>query len=217
MNKLAPSILSADFNILGEQIKIIEKSGAQYLHIDVMDGEFVRSISYGMPVIKSIRRNTNMFFDVHLMINEPIRYIKDFVESGADLINVHYEACSDVEATIRAIRESGAKVGVTIKPGTDVSVLKDLIDKVDMILLMSVEPGFGGQKFIEDTYRKFGILKAMISCLDNPPEIEVDGGINLENAKKVLDAGADVLVAGSSVFRGILEDNLKEFMDICNS
>lgn len=217
MNKLAPSILSADFNILGEQIKIIEKSGAQYLHIDVMDGEFVRSISYGMPVIKSIRRNTNMFFDVHLMINEPIRYIKDFVESGADLINVHYEACSDVEATIRAIRESGAKVGVTIKPGTDVSVLKDLIDKVDMILLMSVEPGFGGQKFIEDTYRKLGILKAMISCLDNPPEIEVDGGINLENAKKVLDAGADVLVAGSSVFRGVLEDNLKEFMDICNS
>lgn len=214
MNKLSPSILSADFNILGQQIKTIENSGAHYLHIDVMDGEFVRSISYGMPVIKSIRQNTNMFFDVHLMINEPIRYIKEFVESGADLINVHYEACNDVLATIEAIKAYNVKVGVTIKPGTDVAVLKDLIDKVDMILIMSVEPGFGGQKFIEDTYRKLGVLKAMVSCLDNPPEIEVDGGVNLENAKKILEAGADVLVAGSSVFKGDLEENLKEFLEI---
>lgn len=215
MKKLSPSILAADFNILGSQIEIIKESGADYLHIDVMDGEFVRSISFGMPLIQSIRKNTDMFFDVHLMINEPIRYIKDFVESGADLINVHYEACDDVLATIDEIRKYGVKVGITIKPGTDVSVLKELIDKVDLVLLMSVEPGFGGQKFMENTYTKLAVLKAMTSCLDNPPEIEVDGGINLSNARKVLDAGADVLVAGSSVFRGELKTNLEEFIKIC--
>lgn len=217
MKKLSPSILSADFNILGSQIETIRKSGADYLHIDVMDGAFVKSISYGMPLIKSIRKNTDLFFDVHLMINEPIRYIREFAECGADLINVHYEACSDITSTLEEIRKTGVKAGLTIKPGTDVSVLKEFIDKVDLILLMSVEPGFGGQKFIESTYTRLALLKAMVSCLDNPPEIEVDGGINLLNAKKILDAGADVIVAGSSIFKGDLKENLDAFMNICRS
>ncbi|MDD6102008.1 MAG: ribulose-phosphate 3-epimerase [Clostridiales bacterium] len=217
MKKLSPSILSADFNILGSQIETIRQSGADYLHIDVMDGAFVKSISYGMPLIKSIRKNTDLFFDVHLMINEPIRYIREFAECGADLINVHYEACSDITSTLEEIRKTGVKAGLTIKPGTDVSVLKEFIDKVDLILLMSVEPGFGGQKFIESTYTRLALLKAMVSCLDNPPEIEVDGGINLLNAKKVLDAGADVIVAGSSIFKGDLKENLDAFMNICRS
>lgn len=217
MKKLSPSILSADFNILGSQIETIRQSGADYLHIDVMDGAFVKSISYGMPLIKSIRKNTDLFFDVHLMINEPIRYIREFAECGADLINVHYEACSDITSTLEEIRKTGVKAGLTIKPGTDVSVLKEFIDKVDLILLMSVEPGFGGQKFIESTYTRLALLKAMVSCLDNPPEIEVDGGINLLNAQKVLDAGADVIVAGSSIFKGDLKENLDAFMNICRS
>ena len=148
MNILSPSLLSADFNKLGEEIAAIDNAGAEYIHVDVMDGLFVPSISYGMPVIKSIRKSTGKVFDVHLMINEPIRYIKEFVESGADIITVHVEACADVVATLEAIREYGVKAGITLNPDTPVSAIEAYMDKVDMVLVMSVNPGFGGQKFI---------------------------------------------------------------------
>jgi ribulose-phosphate 3-epimerase len=214
MAKMSPSILAADFNILGEQISILEKNNADYLHIDVMDGIFVPSISFGMPLIKSIRKNTKMFFDVHLMIREPIRYIKEFADCGADLINIHYEACEDVVATLNAIKNLGVKIGITIKPSTPVSVLKPLLGKVDLILVMSVEPGFGGQKFIEETYEKLSELRELTQGMVNPPEIEVDGGVTLENAEKILKAGANVLVAGSAIFKGDIEKNIKAFRQI---
>lgn len=214
MAKMSPSILAADFNILGEQISILEKNNADYLHIDVMDGIFVPSISFGMPLIKSIRKNTKMFFDVHLMIREPIRYIKEFADCGADLINIHYEACEDVVATLNAIKNLGVKIGITIKPSTPVSVLKPLLGKVDLILVMSVEPGFGGQKFIEETYEKLTELRELTQGMVNPPEIEVDGGVTLENAEKILKAGANVLVAGSAIFKGDIEKNIKAFKQI---
>jgi ribulose-phosphate 3-epimerase len=214
MAKMSPSILAADFNILGEQISILEKNNADYLHIDVMDGIFVPSISFGMPLIKSIRKNTKMFFDVHLMIREPIRYIKEFADCGADLINIHYEACEDVVATLNAIKNLGVKIGITIKPSTPVSVLKPLLGKVDLILVMSVEPGFGGQKFIEETYEKLSELRELTQGMVNPPEIEVDGGVTLENAEKILKAGANVLVAGSAIFKGDIEKNIKAFKQI---
>jgi ribulose-phosphate 3-epimerase len=214
MAKMSPSILAADFNILGEQISILEKNNADYLHIDVMDGIFVPSISFGMPLIKSIRKNTKMFFDVHLMIREPIRYIKEFADCGADLINIHYEACEDVVATLNAIKNLGVKIGITIKPSTPVSVLKPLLGKVDLILVMSVEPGFGGQRFIEETYEKLSELRELTQGMVNPPEIEVDGGVTLENAEKILKAGANVLVAGSAIFKGDIEKNIKAFKQI---
>jgi ribulose-phosphate 3-epimerase len=214
MAKMSPSILAADFNILGEQISILENNNADYLHIDVMDGIFVPSISFGMPLIKSIRKNTKMFFDVHLMVKEPIRYIKEFADCGADLINIHYEACEDVIATLNAIKNLGVKIGITIKPSTPVSVLKPLLGKVDLILVMSVEPGFGGQKFIEETYEKLSELRELTQGMVNPPEIEVDGGVTLENAKKILEAGATVLVAGSAIFKGDIEKNIKAFKQI---
>jgi ribulose-phosphate 3-epimerase len=179
-----------------------------------MDGIFVPSISFGMPLIKSIRKNTKMFFDVHLMIREPIRYIKEFADCGADLINIHYEACEDVVTTLNAIKNLGVKIGITIKPSTPVSVLKPLLGKVDLILVMSVEPGFGGQKFIEETYEKLSELRELTQGMVNPPEIEVDGGVTLENAEKILKAGANVLVAGSAIFKGDIEKNIKAFRQI---
>ncbi len=214
---LSPSILSADFSVLGEEIKTVTDAGAKYIHIDVMDGAFVKSISYGMPVIKSIRKCTDAVFDVHLMVNEPIRYIDDFAESGADIITVHQEACSDLEATIAAIRKAGKRVGISINPDTLVSVLENVVQLCDMVLIMSVFPGFGGQSFIPHSLDKIRETKEMLKKkgLDNV-DIEVDGGIYLDNVREVLKAGANVIVAGSSVFKGDAAENVKRFLEIFN-
>jgi len=214
MNILAPSILSADFWKLGEEIKAVEEAGARYLHIDVMDGIFVPSISYGMPVIASIRKNTKLFFDVHLMITEPERYIEEFVKSGADLITFHLEATSKVEETIEKIREKGVKVGISIKPGTPVSAVEPYLELVDMVLIMTVEPGFGGQKYIESCTEKVVQTKNLITEKGLSVDVQVDGGINRENLKVVLEAGANVIVAGSTVFKGNMKENVKALLDV---
>jgi len=200
MNILSPSILSADFTRLGEELRQVEQAGAKYLHIDVMDGSFVPSISFGMPVIASIRKASNLIFDVHLMIDEPIRYIEEFTKAGADMITIHLESCQDVQATIDKIHEQGIKAGITIKPKTPAESLIPYLDKVEMILLMSVEPGFGGQKYIEGSTEKIRRVRAMLEERNLDTDLEVDGGINLENVSVVLEAGANVIVAGSAIF-----------------
>lgn len=214
MNILSPSILSADFTKLGEEIETIDNAGAEYIHVDVMDGMFVPSISYGMPVIKSIRKSTGKVFDVHLMISEPIRYIADFAASGADMITVHVEACSDVVATIEKIREYKLKVGITLNPDTPVSAIKPYLNRVDMVLIMSVNPGFGGQKFITSSVDKIKEVKRLRDELNLSYDIEVDGGINIDNLATVLEAGANVIVAGFAIFRGDAAENVKKFKSI---
>lgn len=214
MNILSPSILSADFTKLGEEIETIDNAGAEYIHVDVMDGMFVPSISYGMPVIKSIRKSTGKVFDVHLMISEPIRYIADFAASGADMITVHVEACSDVVATIEKIREYKLKVGITLNPDTPVSAIKPYLNRVDMVLIMSVNPGFGGQKFITSSVDKIKEVKRLRDELNLSYDIEVDGGINIDNLATVLEAGANVIIAGSAIFRGDAAENVKKFKSI---
>ena len=213
MNILAPSVLAADFTILGEQLDLIKKAGAEYVHLDVMDGSFVPAISFGMPVISSIRKKSDLIFDVHLMIDEPLRYIEDFKKAGADIITVHYESCSSVKDTLKAIRAAGLKAGLSIKPKTDTAVVNDLLDYCDMILLMSVEPGFGGQKFIDGSLKRAAELKRMIEKSGHDIDLEIDGGINLENVKDVLAAGVNVIVAGSAVFKDPY-DNTAAFMKI---
>lgn len=213
-NYLSPSILSADFAHLGEDIKRAESAGTPYLHYDVMDGMFVPSISFGMPVLESVRRITDMVLDVHLMIEDPDRYIDEFVRCGADIITVHQEACKDVKKTIRMIKEKGVKAGVTIKPNTPNSVLADVLDQVDMILLMTVEPGFGGQAYIPSSTEKIRELRRMLNERGLTTDIEVDGGIKKENLQMVLDAGANVIVAGSAIFKGNIEQNVKDFLEI---
>ncbi len=217
MNCLSPSILAADFSKLGEQIHELDEAGAQYVHIDVMDGMFVPSISFGMPLMKSIRPCTDRIFDVHLMIEEPVRYIDDFAEAGADLITVHAEACKHLDRTIEAIKEKGLLAGVAINPATPLSVVEWVLPKVDMVLIMTVNPGFGGQKLIPYTLDKVRALRAMIEKADLKTDIEVDGGINLENVTEAMDAGANIIVAGSAVFRGDVGENVERFLNILHS
>lgn len=210
--KLAPSILSADFSKLGEEVREIDHAGADYIHIDVMDGIFVPSISFGLPVISSIRKVTQKPFDVHLMIEEPVRYIKEFVKAGADIITVHAEACKHLNRTIQTIKEEGIKAGVVLNPSTPLSELDYILDYVDMVLLMSVNPGFGGQAYIKNVTGKIRNLRKILNERKQNIEIEVDGGINLSNVSEVIAAGADVLVAGSAVFNGNKDENIKKFM-----
>ena len=211
---LAPSMLSADFKELGKEIRTIEENGAKYLHFDVMDGIFVPSISFGMPVLESIRPGTSLVCDAHLMITEPIRYIEAFAKAGADLITIHLEACEDVEAPIAKIRECGCKVGISICPETPVSSLEDLVDKVDMVLIMSVHPGFGGQKFIPESLDKIRELKTMLDAKGLDVDIQVDGGIYTTNVAEVIEAGANIIVAGSAVFKGDTAKNTIDMMEI---
>lgn len=206
---ISPSILAADFNILGEQIQEVEKSGAEYLHIDVMDGMFVPSISFGMPVIASIRKNSGLVFDVHLMIEEPIRYIEEFVKLGADSITFHLEAAGErIKETIDKIHALGCKAGLSIKPATPITALLPYLESVDMILIMTVEPGFGGQKYIQTSTQKIKDLREVLTEKGLPLDIQVDGGITAENIFEVTQAGANVIVAGSAVFRGNIAQNI---------
>ena len=213
MNILSPSILSADFWKLGEQIQEAYEAGAQYMHIDVMDGIFVPSISYGMPVIRSIRKNTDVFFDVHIMITEPERYAAEFVDCGADMVTFHVEATEKVQETIDKIRGKGAKVGISIKPGTPVEAIEPWLDQVDMVLVMTVEPGFGGQKYIEYCTEKVRQVRNMICERGLDVDVQVDGGITLDNVQTVLDAGANVIVGGSSVFKNSIAENVERFLE----
>ena len=214
---LAPSILAADFNNLGEEMKKTERNGAQYIHFDVMDGMFVPSISFGMPVLKSIHDTTEQIMDAHLMVQEPIRYIEAFKEAGADIVTIHLEACENVEQTIAKIRECGMKVGLSICPETSEKEVEHLLSKIDLLLVMSVHPGFGGQKFIPESLDKIRAIRKMIEEQGLNVDIQVDGGIYLTNVREVLDAGANIIVAGSALFKGDPAQNTKEFMEILKS
>ncbi len=210
-NILSPSILAADFAILGEQIKEASEAGAEYIHIDVMDGVFVPSISFGMPLIQSIRRVTDKVFDVHLMIVEPERYVKQFKECGADSITFHLEATENADALIDQIHSLGCRAGMSVKPKTPIEVVRKYLSKIDMLLVMTVEPGFGGQKYIPESTERIRRAREMADELGVSLDIQVDGGVSQDNVHVVLEAGANVVVSGSAVFHGDITDNVKRF------
>lgn len=214
MNILSPSLLAADFMNLEKELQEITDGGAKYLHIDVMDGHFVPSISFGMPLISSIRKKTELLFDVHLMITNPERYIEDFAKCGADIITVHAESTVHLNRVITQIKELGLKAGVAINPATPLSVLEYVLEYVDMILIMTVNPGFGGQTYIENSTKKIHDLRKMINERHLNIDIEVDGGIKLHNVKEVLEAGANIIVAGSAVFNENTFSNASRFLKI---
>ena len=213
---LSPSLLAADFSKLGEQIKELEDNNIKYIHVDVMDGMFVPSISFGMPVISSIRKQTKAILDVHLMIEEPSRYIEEFKKVGADIISVHLEACKHLNRTLSMIRQAGLKVGVALNPSTPLESLKYVLDMADMVLIMSVNPGFGGQSYIESTTDKIKELKNIIDSKGYDIDIEVDGGVNKDNIADIYKAGANVIVAGTAVFKGNISENINNIKDAIN-
>ena len=214
MVNLAPSILSADFCNLGAQVKTVEETNTEFLHIDIMDGSFVPNISFGFPVIKALRKNSKMIFDVHLMIENPSKYIVEFVNCWADIITFHYEAERHIDRTVNYIKNKGCKVGIALNPATPVSVLKNILPSLDMVLIMSVNPGFGGQSFIEYSIDKIQEVKNLAKKLNKQNLlIEVDGGVDTHNIKSIIEAGANVLVAGSAVFR---ENKIKENINALN-
>ena len=214
MVNLAPSILSADFCNLGAQVKTVEETNTEFLHIDIMDGSFVPNISFGFTVIKALRKNSKMIFDVHLMIENPSKYIDEFVNCGADIITFHYEAERHIDRTVNYIKNKGCKVGIALNPATPVSVLKNILPSLDMVLIMSVNPGFGGQSFIEYSIDKIQEVKNLAKKLNKQNLlIEVDGGVDAHNIKSIVEAGANVLVAGSAVFR---ENKIKENINALN-
>lgn len=214
MLKLSPSILAADFKNLSNDITKTDQAGAQYIHIDVMDGDFVPSISFGMPVIKSIRSCTKKVFDVHLMVSNPERYIDDFVEAGADIITIHVEACKHIDRTLNYIKQKGIKAGIALNPATPLAALDYVLELADMILIMTVNPGFGGQVFIDGMLQKVSQLREILDANGLKTDIQVDGGITLDNVGQVIQAGANVIVAGSAIFNGDIKENTKSFIKI---